>query len=153
MKMAKHHLLVNIRHKTTTTIILWPFVQYYPGEEETHHPVTPILIINHPLTVSSIYYNPQHPPSLIYMPNTLFGTTSLQVLFGFPLGLEPSTPYSIHFFTQSLSSFHNTCPYHRNLFCCSTEIYLFLVSLNSLLGLYLFTLMSHIQLTILISAW
>ena len=29
-----------------------------------------------------------------------------------------STSYSIHFFTQSLSSFHNTCPYHRNLFCC-----------------------------------
>jgi len=28
----------------------------------------------------------------------------------------------IHFFTQSLSSFSNTCPYHRSLFCCSTEI-------------------------------
>jgi len=39
-----------------------------------------------------------------------------------PLGLAPSTLYSIHFFTQSLSSFHNTCPCHRNLFCCSTEI-------------------------------
>jgi len=32
------------------------------------------------------------------------------------------TSYSIHFFTQSLSSPRNTCPYHRNLFCCSTEI-------------------------------
>jgi len=30
--------------------------------------------------------------------------------------------HSIHFFTQSLSSFRNTCSYHRNLFCCSTEI-------------------------------
>ena len=26
------------------------------------------------------------------------------------------------FLTQSLSSFRITCPYHRNLFCCSTEI-------------------------------
>jgi len=34
----------------------------------------------------------------------------------------PSTSYSIHFFTQSLSSFCRTYPYHRNLFCCSTEI-------------------------------
>jgi len=29
------------------------------------------------------------------------------------------TSYSIHFFTQS-SSLRSTCPYHRNLFCCST---------------------------------
>ena len=28
-------------------------------------------------------------------------TTSLHILFGLPLGLEPSTSYSIHFFTQS----------------------------------------------------
>ena len=28
-------------------------------------------------------------------------TTSFQVLFGLPLGLEPSTSYSMHFFTQS----------------------------------------------------
>ena len=36
--------------------------------------------------------------------------------------LAPSTSYSIHFFTQSLSSFRSTCPYHRNLFCYSTKI-------------------------------
>jgi len=29
-----------------------------------------------------------------------FCTTSLQVLFGLPLGLQPSTSYSIHFFIQ-----------------------------------------------------
>jgi len=51
-----------------------------------------------------------------------FCTTSVQVLFGLPLGLAPFTSYSIHFFTQSLSSFRNTCPYHRNLFCHNTEI-------------------------------
>jgi len=65
-----------------------------------------------------------------------FCTTSVHVLFGLPLGLKPSTSYSIHFFTQSVSSFRNTCPYHRNLFCCSTKIILSFPSrcLNSLLG-------------------
>ena len=38
-------------------------------------------------------------------------TTSLQVLFGLPFGLGPSTSYSMHFFTRSPSSFHSTCPY------------------------------------------
>jgi len=53
-----------------------------------------------------------------------FSTTSLQVFFGLSLGLAPSTSYSIHFnfFNQSLASFRNTCPYHHNQFCCSTEI-------------------------------
>jgi len=51
-----------------------------------------------------------------------FSTISVQVFFGLPLGLAPSTSYSIHFFNQSLYSFCSTCPYQRNLFCCSTEI-------------------------------
>jgi len=51
-----------------------------------------------------------------------FCAISVLVFFGLPLGLAPSTSYSIHFFTQSVSSFCNTCPYHRNLFYCSTEI-------------------------------
>ena len=51
-----------------------------------------------------------------------FSTTSVQVLFGLPLGLEPSTSYYMHFFTQSSSSFHSTCPYHRSLFCCNTNV-------------------------------
>jgi len=58
-------------------------------------------------------------------------------------------------FTQSVSSFRNTCPYHwyySNLFCCSINIISFIpsLSLNSLLGS--FTLTLHIHLTILISA-
>jgi len=67
-----------------------------------------------------------------------FFTISLQVFFGIPLVLAPSTSYSIHFFTQSLSSFCNTCPYHCNLFCCSTEIMSSNPSLSTLyLELYL----------------
>jgi len=83
-----------------------------------------------------------------------FCTTFLHVLFGLPLGLEPSTSYSLHFFTQSVSSFRNTCPYHRNLFCCSINIISSIpsLSLNSLLGTLPFTLTLHIHLTILISA-
>ena len=47
-----------------------------------------------------------------------FSTTSLQVLFG----LQPSISYSMHFFTQSSSSFQNTCPYYRSLFGCNTNV-------------------------------
>jgi len=43
-----------------------------------------------------------------------FCTTSLHVLYGLPVGLEPSTLYSIHFFTQPASSFRNTWPYHNS---------------------------------------
>jgi len=68
-----------------------------------------------------------------------------------------STSYSIHFFTQSqsLSSFRNTCPYHCNLFRCSTEITSSSpsLSLNPLLGILSCGFMPHIHLTILISAW
>ena len=37
-------------------------------------------------------------------------TTSLQVLFGLPLGLGPATLYSMHFFTQLSFSFRTQCP-------------------------------------------
>jgi len=54
--------------------------------------------------------------------------------FCLPLGLEPSISYSINFFTQSVSSFRNKCPYHRNLFCCRpcTKWVGFNVPLNTL---------------------
>jgi len=67
-----------------------------------------------------------------------FSTISHQFFCGLPLGLAPSTSYSIHFFTQSLSSFRSTCPNDRNLFCCSTEIMSSnpSLSLNTLLGTY-----------------
>ena len=70
------------------------------------------------------------------MLGNLFCTTSVHVLFGLPLGLEPSTSYSIHFFTQSVSSFRNTCTHHHNLFCCSINIISSIPSLSlySLLG-------------------
>ena len=77
----------------------------------------------HQISLSALsIHDPWHPPYSIHVLYIFFSTISLQVFFGLPLGLAPSTSYSIHFFTQSLSSFRSTCPYHRNLFCCSTEI-------------------------------
>ena len=53
-----------------------------------------------------------------------------------PSFLWSTTSYTIHFFTQSLSSFCSTRPYLCNLFCCSTEIMSSnpSLSLNPLLG-------------------
>ena len=76
-----------------------------------------------------------------------FSTTSVQVLFGLHLGLGPSTSYSMHFFTQSSSSFHNACPYHRSPFCCNTNVMSSIpnLSLSSLLENLYFSLTLHIQ--------
>jgi len=57
-------------------------------------------------------------------------TTFLQVLFGLPLGLGPSTSYSIYFFIQSSSSFRSTRPYQCSLFCCNTNAMISIPSLS-----------------------
>jgi len=44
-----------------------------------------------------------------------FLTQSNRVFFGRPLCLIPSTSHVIQSLTQSLSSFHSTCPNHLNL--------------------------------------
>jgi len=64
-------------------------------------------------------------------------------------------PPTIMIIIQSLSaSSIYTCPYHRNLFCCSINIISSIpnLSLNSILGTLSVTLTLHIRLTILISA-
>jgi len=74
-----------------------------------------------------------------------FFTISLQVFFGLPLGLAPLTSYCVHFFAQSLSSSCSTCPYHCNLFRCSTEIMPSnpSLSLNPLLGILFCSFTPH----------
>ena len=58
-----------------------------------------------------------------------------------------STSWSgtLYFILQSLSSFRNACPYHRSLFCCSTEIMSSnpTLSLNSLLGILFLVVSRH----------
>jgi len=41
-------------------------------QKKNIYPLTPILIINHLLSASSIYYKPQHPPCSIYVLDSLF---------------------------------------------------------------------------------
>jgi len=50
------------------------FVQDNPGEpvpEKNILPLKPIVVIGHPLSASSIYCDPCHPPCSIYMPDSL----------------------------------------------------------------------------------
>ena len=119
--------------------------KHSPTHHPDHHPVF-ISFFHLPWSIASSLFKLHAWQSLC--------TTSLRVLFGLPLGLEPSTSHSIHFFTQSVSSFRNTCPYYRNPFCSSINIISSIpsLSLNSLLGTVSFTLTLHIHLTILISA-
>jgi len=103
--------------------------QYQKKHSPTHHPD------HHPIFIS-FFHLPRSIAYCLFKSRAWqsFCTTSLHVLFGLPLGLEPSASYSIRFFTQSVSSFRNTCPYHRNVFCCSINIIssvMFLISCNT----------------------
>ena len=66
-----------------------------------------------------------------------FSTASLQVLFGLPFGLGPSTSYTMHFFTESSSSLRGTIAHALTVAACSAVIpmlcYLYLISLSQLL--------------------
>ena len=129
------HKWASTHTQTHTTILrLCGICPGQPGWASTRRNIHPlIVVINHPylLSPSTTIHGIIHPHVL-----QSFSTISLQVFFGLPLGLVPTTSYSIHFFTQSLSSFRSTWPYHCNLFCCSTEIMSSNSSLplNSLLG-------------------
>ena len=119
--------------------------RYQKKHSPTHHPA------HHPVFIS-FFHLPRSIASSLFKLHAwqFFCTISFHVLFGLPLGLEPSTSYSILFFTQSVSSFCSTCPYHRNLVCSSISIISSIpsLSLNSLRGTLYFTLTLHIRLTI-----
>ena len=137
----------------TTTIVLRPFVRDYPGE-----PV-PEETLTHPPSWSSSNLYQLLPSTTIH--SILVQITCLAIFLHnfFPRPLW-STSWSgalhliVHTFLHSVSIFRSTCPYHRNLFCCSVNIISSIpsLSLNSLLGTLSFTLTLHIRLTILISA-
>ena len=44
----------------------------WAGTKRNIHPLAPTVVIDHPSSASSIYYNPWHPPCSIYVPDTLF---------------------------------------------------------------------------------
>ena len=101
--------------------------RYQKKHSPTHHPD------HHPIFISFFHVLRSIASSLFKLRALQsFSTTSLHVLFGLPLGLEPSTSYSIHFFTQSVSSFRNTCPYITTCFAVVLILYhLFQVFLST----------------------
>jgi len=127
-----------------------------PGElvpKETFSPLTPVVVINHPLTASSIYYVHdiccvQFTCLTVFFAQ-FFSKFSLVYLLAWhpPLILHTFLHPVIVFFSQHL-------PIPSHLFCCSAEIMSSnpRISLNPLLGTLFCSLMPHIHLTILISA-
>jgi len=113
------HLILSFTHTHNTQPFYGSvdFVRDNPGEpvpDETfihsqlsRSSIIPICFLHLLRSMASSLFNSRALQS--------FSTISLQVFFGLPLGLAPSTSYSICFFTQSVSSFRSTCPYHRNL--------------------------------------
>ena len=91
--------------------------------------------------------------ALVFVGSDSLSLTSLQVFFGLPLGLTPSSSKSIYFFTQSFSSFLNTCPYHLILYRSITVVISSVpsFSFNSLHKNLSVTITPHVQLIILIS--
>jgi len=61
--------------------------------QKKHYPLTSLVAINHPLSASSIYYDPWHPHCSTYMPDSLF-PQSLS-MFSLVLAWHPPlhTPY------------------------------------------------------------
>jgi len=78
---------------------LCPRIPGLAGTRRNIHPITPILIIN--ILYQLLYLLRSITSSLFNLRAwQSFCTTSIQVLFGLPLGLEPSTSYFIHFVAE-----------------------------------------------------
>jgi len=104
---------------------LRPFLRDYPGEKNIH-PLTSIPIT--PSFISFLHLRSMDamesiastvPPCSIYVLDSLFApplsrSSSVYLLVCNP----PTTSHSIHFFTKSLFSFRNTCPYHDTIAIC-----------------------------------
>jgi len=142
--VSRPHTRVRTHTLTQPFYSCMDFVRDNPGE-----PVPEETFTHSHLLWSSIV------PYLLHPCNMIHGILPVQFtcLTVFIHNLSPSFLWSIHFFTQSLSFFCITCPYHCNLFCC-TEIMSSnpSLSLNPLLGILSCSFTPHIHLTILISA-
>jgi len=113
------------RHTCNGVMALCPLLDY-PGEPVPGETFTNYTCPDHQSSFISFFYLLRFIASSLFNVHAWqsFCASFLQVLFVLPLGLVPSISYSIHLFTQSSFSFCNTCPYHCNLFCCSTKIML-----------------------------
>jgi len=81
-------------HSHTTILQLSEFCpgqHGWAGTRRNIHSLTPIVVISHPLSSSSIQYDPWHPSCSFYIFDSVSHNLS-QVFFDLPLDLEPSTP-------------------------------------------------------------
>jgi len=85
------------RH-THNRLWLYEFCPGQPGWAGTRrniHPLTPIMVISHSLSASSIYCNTWHPPCSIHVPDSLFHNLSPSSL------RSTSWPGTIHFILRT----------------------------------------------------
>ena len=103
---------------TTTTTILWfsGLCLGQPGWAGTSiniHPLTPIVVINHPLSASSICYDPRNSPCSIYVPDSLFPQSLSKFSLVYFLAWHPPlhTPYisGVKFTTLANRQDSNNC--------------------------------------------
>ena len=149
------HACTNARthaHTHTTVLQLSGFCPGQPGWAATRrniHPLTPIMVISQPLSASTIYSEPWHPPCSIYVPESVFPQSLTQF---------SSWPGTLHFILHKL--LHPIivfffAPYAHTIATCFA-VRLCHPILVSLLTLYLellsCSLTPHIHLTILIFA-
>jgi len=116
-------------HSHTTTHNHFTALWIFPGQpgwasiRRNIHTWTFIVVINHPLSASSIYYNPCILP-IQFTCLTVFFHSLSATFFSLPLGLAPSTSYSTHFFTKSLSSLRRLWYYGCYVMCSGYVQYL-----------------------------
>jgi len=93
---GNRYLLLNA---TTTTISqlsgLCPGQPGWAGTRRNIHSLTPIVVINHPLSASSIFYDPWHPSCSIYVPDSRFQQSVSKFSLVYLLAWHPPlhTPY------------------------------------------------------------
>jgi len=145
-------------HTRTHTNILWlsGFCPGQPGWARTRrniHPLTPIVVISHPLSASSIYYNPRHPPCLSYVPDKIFPQSLSEFSSVYLLAWHPllHTPYisSSNRCLLFAAHAHTIVTWFGVVLRLSSDPSL---SFNPLLGILSCSFTPHIHLTILISA-
>ena len=140
--MLKFKLIIQSHNEpqqhTTTTVLrlfVWDYqVEPVPEETLTHQPSWSSSNLYQLLQSTTIHSNLP-----VQITCLAFCTTSLHVLFGLPLCLEPSTSYSIHFFTNQCLLFATHTHTIATCFAVVAVLYhLFLVLLSSpYLELYL----------------
>ena len=115
-----HSAYYNIHTQHTTILRLCgicPGQLRWAGTRRNIHPLTLIVVINHPYLLSLL----RSMASSLFNPHAWrsFSTISVQVFFGLALDPPLCTP---NVFSPNHCLLFATRPFHRSLFCCNTEI-------------------------------